>query len=56
MKTYLKIYLQTIVRHIENDPWDEVIERGDRYFIYFCWFMIVFAILYFGIGVIRGMG
>jgi hypothetical protein len=40
-------------RYIENEPWEEQVERGERYLNIFCWLAIIFAVVYFAPPVIR---
>jgi hypothetical protein len=39
--------------YIENESWEDHVERGDRYLRIFCWTMIILAIVYFTPPVIR---
>jgi hypothetical protein len=44
----MKKLIKHLADHIESDPWDEVLEKSDRWLIKFCWGVIIIAILYFG--------
>lgn len=36
-----------IRNYIEYGPWEEYVDRGEKYLNIFCWMAIIFAILYF---------
>ena len=33
--------------YIEHGPWEDHIERGERYLNWFCWAAIIFAVAWF---------
>jgi hypothetical protein len=39
--------LKKIVTYIEQEPWDEALERQEKWLDRFCWFAIAMAALYF---------
>lgn len=45
--TEMRDYISKFQRRVENTDWDDWERKGDKYLEWFCWSVIIVAILYF---------